>query len=72
MLAERKEMVRVSPTGAGMRLGARLWSVEGGVTPTDGAAGGPALELDAGVQYTDGCRRSHSSRLVVPVLQPFR
>lgn len=65
-------MVRVSPAGAGARLGARLWSSDGVVAAPNGSGGGAALELDVALQYTDGCRRSHSSRLVVPVLQPFR
>ncbi len=40
---------------------------------TDGiGVSGPALDLDATVQYTDGCLRSHTSRLSVPVVQPFR
>ncbi len=37
-----------------------------------GGVAGPALDLDATVQYMDGCLRSHTSRLSVPVVQPFR
>ena len=40
---------------------------DGGAVP-----GGPTLDLDATVQYMDGCLRSHTSRLSVPVVQPFR
>lgn len=62
----------MSPAGVGARLGARLWSSDGVPATAEGAAAGPALELDVALQYTDGCRRTHSCRLVVPMLQPFR
>ena len=42
------------------------------MTDGSGGPGGPALDLDATVQYMDGCLRSHTSRLSVPVVQPFR
>ena len=72
VLKDKQDTVRVSPAGAAARQGARLWSSEGAPTTAAGAAAGPALELDVVLQYTDGCRRSHSCRLVVPMLQPFR
>lgn len=38
-----------------------------------GAAGqAGSVELDVGVEYEDGCQRSHVSRLLVPVLPPVR
>ena len=36
------------------------------------AAPGTKVELDVHVAYTAGCPRSHTARLVIPVMPPFR
>lgn len=41
-----------------------------GVSAAAGQAG--SVELDVGVEYEDGCQRSHVSRLALPVLPPIR
>ena len=71
------QAVRIEPAGArAVSTAARRLSTDlgTGAPPGGSAAGGQAgsVELDVGVEYEDGCQRSHVSRLALPVLPPVR